>query len=108
MAVKINAKDGDWELWEILGQDALFSNYRIDRSTLPEGVYAYDLRDADDQSCTPSELKDSVLVNHMGTVLVRNPVKNSTEGVLIGPDDYNVIGGEMTIEEFIAGDYEKE
>lgn len=42
----VNAYDGEYEAFEILGQDALFSNFRIDRSTVPDGLYAYDLRDA--------------------------------------------------------------
>lgn len=40
-AVKpINANEADYERFEILGHDALFTCLRIDRKSLPEGLYA--------------------------------------------------------------------
>ncbi|MBO6231653.1 MAG: hypothetical protein J6O50_13935 [Ruminiclostridium sp.] len=44
-------------------QDALFTNSRLDRTTIPEGLYAYDLRDECDGNI--NELKEFVLVNHL-------------------------------------------
>ena len=91
----------DWETFEIFGQKALFSNYRVDRATIPESLYAYDLRD-DGRSGDPCSLEDRVVVNHMGTVVVKKPIKGTDDGVEIGYDDYNFVGGYMDIEDFAA------
>lgn len=103
MPRNIPASQGDWEMFEIFGEKALFSNYRIDRDTIPEGLFAYDLRDDDDQSGTPREIKDFVLVNHYGTVVMKSRIQGDTRnGTLVGDDDFSFAGGNMTIEEFMA------
>lgn len=98
--IPINANEADYERFEILGQDALFTSLRIDRKTLPEGLYAYDLRDCDDCSGDPCEVKNFVLVNHWGTVIVKEPIEGTDDGVILNEDDYNYLGEEMTLEEF--------
>lgn len=114
MANTIPAPDGDWEAFELFGRKALFSNYRIDRDSVPDGLYAYDLRDADDLSGTPSEVKSVVTVNHMGTVVTGRPIENADVGVEISETDYNFVGFEMDIGEFadwmrsLEGDDQKE
>ncbi len=75
----MNANEADYEEFEILGREALFTNMRIDRNTLPDGLYAYDLR----YECNgePNELKSFVLVNHWGTVVVKEPIESADSGV---------------------------
>ena len=102
----VNAQTEEYESFFILGQDALFTNARLDRTTIPEGLYAYDLRDACDGNI--NELKDFVLVNHWGTVLVKEPIKGADEGVQIKADDYNYLGDSMTIDEFMSEQNETE
>ncbi len=97
---KVNAKTEDYESFFILGQDALFTNSRLDRATILEGLYAYDLRDECDGNI--NELKDFVLVNHWGTVLVKEPIAGADRGVQIKPYDYNYIGDTMTVDEFMS------
>ena len=67
--MKVNAAEEDFELMELFGQTVLFTNMRVDRSTVPEGLYAYDVRH--DDYCTGDicEIKPSVMVNHWGTML---------------------------------------
>lgn len=61
-----------------------FTSLRVNRDTLPEGMHAYDLRDADgDSELWFSELKDDILVNHAGTFVTENKVKNSEDGIRI-------------------------
>ncbi len=97
---KVNAKTEEYETFFILGQDALFTNSRLDRTTIPEGLYAYDLRDECDGNI--NELKEFVLVNHWGTVLVKEPIAGAGQGVQIKANDYNYIGDTMTVDEFIS------
>ncbi len=96
----INANETGYERFEILGRDALFTNMRIDRKTLPEGLCAYDLRDCDDCSGDPAELKSYVMVNHWGTVITKEPIKGADDGIVLNERDYNYLGEDMTIEEF--------
>ena len=97
----ISADETSYERFEILGRDALFTNLRIDRKSLPDGLYAYDLRDSDNCDGTPSELKSFVMVNHWGTVIVKEPIDGADEGIVLNEDDYNYLGEDMKFEEFL-------
>ncbi len=97
----VNANNTDYERFEILGQDALFTCLRIDRNTLPNGLYAYDLRGDDYGGGNICELRDFISVNHLGTAIVKEPIDGSSEGIAINEDDYNFLGDEMTLDEFV-------
>jgi hypothetical protein len=65
-----------------------FTNFRVDRSSVPEGWYAYDIRHGDSgELCT---IEKCVLVNHAGTFLTKTPVKLNKDGFrsLIGRGGY--------------------
>ena len=55
-----------------------FTDLRVDRGTVPEGFYAYDIRDCCDGE--PCEVRGFVFVNHMGTLITRNPIPEAEEG----------------------------
>ena len=65
--------DESYELIEILDKPALFSNGRISQSDLSEGLYKYDLRSGDETDFTA--LEKSVMVNHAGTVILKEPLE---------------------------------
>ena len=67
-----NFLDEDLDMVEVLDHPALFSNGRIPREAVPEGLYAYDLYESCDTGnfCYIAPL---VVVNHGGTVLTRQP-----------------------------------
>lgn len=54
---------------------ALFANGRVDISTLPEGIYRYELQGADYDPGYPLYVKESVVVNHAGTILTAYPME---------------------------------
>lgn len=99
MAKGWDARTEDYELFEIFGQTAIFTNNRLDRSTVPDNAYAYDLRDAFDG--VPGEVKTSVVVNHFGTIITKKPIEGADHGVILTPDDYNFIGDEMSLDDFM-------
>lgn len=102
----VNASEITYEGFSIFGREALFTNYRIDRSTVPEGLYAYDLRDeCDGEIC---QLKSHVLVNHWGTILVREPFEGAAEGIEVTPDDYGYEGETLTLAEFMNFEHNQE
>lgn len=47
-------------LAEIDGKPVLFTNMRLDRDTVPEGLFCYDVRDSDDLDGSFAEIKRSV------------------------------------------------
>ena len=64
-----NAMTEDFEHIELFGKPALFSNFRIDRSTVPDGWFCYDVRGSDNDPGRLVTLEVSVIVNHAGTIL---------------------------------------
>lgn len=97
----MRAKDDIYELMELFGQTVLYTCARIDRDSVPAGIYAYDLRD--DCDGIPYEIAPLVYVNHYGTVLCKSPLNMNDNGYqTIGEDDYSFLGDEMTLIEFIA------
>ena len=45
--MKVNAQEESFKLMELFGKTVLFTNMRVDRSTVPEDLYVYELRDED-------------------------------------------------------------
>jgi len=98
-------KEG-FEHVELFKKPALFTNSRIDRSTVPYGVYVYDLRHGD--SGDPVTVELNVAANHAGTVVLTEPLdfggetpENSDKHISIG-DGLNFLGDSLTLGEFIA------
>ena len=98
--MSVNAREETMEHIEIFKKPALFTNSRIDRDSVPEGWYCYDLRGSDFEPGHPSTLEDKVAVNHAGSVLSPVPLKRpSTEfRRLKGTLDF--LGEDMTLAEF--------
>ena len=61
----------------------LFSNGRIARDNLPEGVYCYDLRGSDYDPGDPVCVEERVVVNHAGSVLLTEPLELTEDGRLM-------------------------
>jgi hypothetical protein len=70
-----NAENESYELVEVLGNECLFSCLRIDRTTVPEGLYAYDVRHDDECQGDVCEIKPHILVNHWGTIICSEPIE---------------------------------
>ncbi len=87
---------------EVCGVRGLFSNSRIPADALPDGAYKYDIRHGDDgYFCT---IEKSVVVNHAGTVLTKEPLDfgGSDYIVLEGDDAPNFLCETATIAEFFS------
>lgn len=98
----IHASKDVYELLEICGQTVLFTNARLDRETVPEGIYAYDLRHDDLCQGNICEIKPFVMVNHWGTILCREPMEMTDgECLYVSEDDYGYLGESVTLEEFL-------
>ena len=96
----------EYELIEVCGQPALFSDARIPDSAVPEGLYRYDLRCGEDD-LLDGTIEPYVYVNHGGSILVQQPFEFGEDGYIQLDEDSspNFIGLEMTAEEFAGRDF---
>ena len=95
--------DEQYQEVELFEKPALFSNGRISRDDLPEGVYCYDLRGSDDDPGSPICVEERVVVNHAGSVILTAPLEFSEEGRLYFTDEtgLNFNGGMLTLSQLL-------
>jgi hypothetical protein len=65
-----NAMTEHYEEITVCGKPALFTSIRIKRDTIPDGLYAYDVRHDDECRGIPCEIAPFVMVNHWGTIIL--------------------------------------
>ena len=98
--MSVNAREEQYEHVELFGKPALFTDSRIDRSTVPEGFHCYDLRGSDYDPGKPVTLENQVAVNHTGTVLTAELVTIPKEGFRRLRGKLNFLGECLTLPEF--------
>lgn len=87
---------------EIKGHYGVFTELRVDKSTIPEGVNCYELRHGDDDSY-PAELEESVRVNYFGAVLMTDKMEMDQSGrVELDYEDFGFTGENITMLEYRA------
>ncbi len=64
----------------VCGKPALFTSIRIKRDTVPEGLYAYDVRHDDECRGIPCEIAPFIMVNHWGTIILTEPLELPDDG----------------------------
>ncbi len=69
MSNRLNAMNETFEMVTVLGKPMLFSCCRIDRSTIPKGLYMYEVRHDDDMRGDPVQIANWIMVNHWGTLI---------------------------------------
>ncbi len=102
MAVNATEFDGFEEV-EVFGKPALFTCLRIDRETVPDGVYKYSIRHDDECQGEACELARRIVVNHWGDILTLNEIDLGDAGYLLMSDDDINYGVDdiRTLNEFI-------
>ena len=81
------------------GTEYLFTNLRIRRDSLPEGVVAYDVRgDCDGVFC---QIQNYVWVNHWGTLIGKKPLPLQDGEYLPEGEDGCFTGGHYSLSEFL-------
>ncbi len=107
--MKVNAAEESFELVELFGKTVLFTNMRVDRSTVPKDLYVYEVRDED---CTGEmcEIKAFVMVNHWGTIICKEPIELDTKwnSKFVDEDDYCYLGDTAKLDEYLNTDYSEE
>ena len=97
------ANDEQYQEIELFDKLGLFSNGRIARDNLPEGVYCYDLRGSDYDPGDSVCVEERVVVNHAGSVLLTEPLELTEDGRLMLTEEkgLNFTGGFSTLSQFL-------
>ena len=96
-----------YELIELFGKPALFSDDRLTDADIPEGLYCYHLRESDDgdRFCT---IEPKVGVNHGGSVITNEPIDFGEAGYIGFTENTspNFVGFDITIEDYMTGNFD--
>lgn len=93
---------------EIREHYGIFTELRIDKSTIPEGMNCYELRHGDDDSY-PAALEQGVRVNYFGAVLMMDKMELGENGVMeLSYDDFGFTGEDLSVTEYLLNYGEKE
>lgn len=102
----VDAKQENFEIVELDGRLALFTNARIYRKTVHKNLHCYDIRHDDECQGTTCEVAPNIMVNHWGTILLRHDIPLDNGSYYL-KDDINYTGVEMNMETFVNTDEEK-
>lgn len=89
----------EFETMTVNNIPVLFTDARIDRDAVPDGLFAYDIRESDDGD-RPATVEPVVMVNHGGTILSREEFRMEDWGG-VEIEDYNFEGDLMTLKEWL-------
>ena len=99
MITKENIGNETFESMTINDTPALFTDMRIDRNAVPEGLYAYDIRESDDGDRLGDHRTDGDGKVHGGTILTRKEFITEKDGY-VQIDEYG-FEDSMTLEEWL-------
>lgn len=88
---------------ELLGRTGYFTELRVDKETVPEGMHCYELRHGDDDGF-PVSVEENVRVNYFGAVLLAEALELGKEKALqFGYEDFGYTGEQMYLSQVIGG-----
>lgn len=88
---------------ELLGRTGYFTELRVDKKTVPEGMHCYELRHGDDDGF-PVSVEENVRVNYFGAVLLAEALELGKEKALqFGYEDFGYTGEQMYLSQAIGG-----
>lgn len=95
-----------FDLMEINDVEVLFTPIRINRKLVPSHLFVYDIRSNDDNTDDFCTIEKYAKVNHTGTIISKQSLIHTQDFAEIS--DYNFVGEEKTLVEYILGDMEIE
>lgn len=72
--MRYNAKELVYEKVKVLGKEGLFTSERVDRDSVPDGWFMYEVRHDDNSWGDPIEIGLGICVNFFGTLLMKEPL----------------------------------
>ena len=95
-----------FDLMEINDVEVLFTSNRISRKLVPSHLFVYDIRSNDDNTEDFCTIEKYVAVNYTGTIISKQSLIHTQDFAEI--TDYNFVGEEKTLAEYLLGDMEIE
>lgn len=77
-----NLMEEEFEEIKVFGSPALLSGQRFDHSSVPEGLYIYEVRHSASRWDEPVQVAKCVVNNFMGTLVTRTPLDLQEDGCL--------------------------
>lgn len=88
---------------ELMGRMGYFTELRVDKETVPEGMHCYELRHGDDDGF-PVSVEENVRVNYFGAVLLAEALELGEEKALqFGYEDFGYTGEQMYLSQVTGG-----
>jgi len=88
---------------DLLGRKGYFTELRVDKETVPEGMHCYELRYGDDDGF-PVSVEESVRVNYFGAVILAEELELGEEKALqFGCEDFGYTGEQMYLSQATGG-----
>ena len=98
--MSINIRTDFMQHAELFGNPVLFTNWLIQRDTIPKDWYCYDLRGTRQSPNVKIALVDKTARYHAGTVLSPTPLKRKETASRRVNSAFHLLGEEMTLEQF--------
>lgn len=90
-----------YDFCELFDQEVLYTECRIDPTTVPNGLYHYWVRGCDDDPGCPANIEDNVAVNFLGTIISRTPLKKPEEPYKEIFHQLNYLGEQKTLQQYL-------
>lgn len=78
--MRLNFREEHFQNVEVKGIPCLFNDMRIDRKTVPENLFVYEVADGESDGI-PARVKENIFVNFFGTLITEQPLPLE-EGVM--------------------------
>lgn len=106
--MRLDAGKERFELVTVLGKEMLFTDLRVDRATVPKGMYMYEVRHADEDWGDPCQIGEWIMVNHFGTLITNEPLElrkspniNNAYREFDSETDWNYEDEHLTLREYM-------
>lgn len=98
--MSVNARTDSLQHAELFGKPVLFTNWLLQRESVPQGWYCYDLQGTHRAPTAHISLVDEATAYHSGTVLSPAPLKRDGDVSRRVNNSFCLLGEEMTLEQF--------
>lgn len=79
--MRLNYNDEHMQTVEVLGIKCEFNDMRIDRDSIPEGTFMYEVADGDSDGI-PARIQRGIMVNFYGTLICQQELPLGETGTL--------------------------
>ena len=103
----ICADNEEYDLIELFGKPAIFSNERLTNDDVPMNLFLYQLRDGENEFSPFGEIAEHITINHSGSVVTKEPIDLGEYGSIIFDESNlpNFVGDEITIGQLLRDEF---